>query len=74
MSYGLRSRHVLKLAAKYSEQNATIWQLQRPDNTEEDREHSHLARLVLDNKNLFIIFCTVECNSHETYFFLLQLF
>lgn len=44
MSCGSRSRLILKLAAKYNEQNATIWQREIPNNTEEDtRRHSVIS-------------------------------
>ncbi|KAF5300109.1 hypothetical protein FQA39_LY11301 [Lamprigera yunnana] len=44
MSCGSRSRLILKLAAKYNEQNATIWQLQRSNNTEEDTRHKVICQ------------------------------
>lgn len=44
MSYGSRSRLILKLAAKHNEKNATIWQLQRPNNTEEDTHHTVISQ------------------------------
>ncbi|KAF5295414.1 hypothetical protein FQA39_LY13075 [Lamprigera yunnana] len=46
MSCGSRSRLILKLAAKYNEQNATIWQLQRSNNTEENTRRKVISQAV----------------------------